>query len=339
VSATPAPRTVVVTGASAGLGRAVARRLAEDGHRIALVARGRAGLEAAAGEVHAAGGTALVLVCDVADAPALDDAASRAEQELGPIDVWINCAMTAAQGRVLDLPAADLRRVTEVTYLGSVHGVQSALRRMVPRDRGHVLQIGSALGVRAAPTQAPYSAAKHAIRGFCDAAAAELHHDGSRVRITLFSPPAMNTTHFGWVRATTRGAPRPFPPVVQPEAVAKQVAWAIEHPERSHVTIDAASVLAVPFGRTGVPVLGPVVGALFTAGLQTRSALRPRPDALHAPLDDVRDHGARGTFGGEARSRIPEARILRHPVASLAGTAVAVAALVAALRGRRTRGR
>lgn len=335
---TPDPvvrRAIVVTGASAGLGRATVRRLARDGHRIALVARGRAGLEAAAAEVRAAGGTALVLVCDVADAEALDDAATRAERELGPIDVWINCAMSTVQGRVVDTAAADIRRATEVTYLGSVHGLQSALRRMVPRDRGHVVQIGSALGTRAAPTQAAYSGAKHAIRGFCDAAAAELRHDGSRVRISLLLPPAMNTTHFGWVRTSTRGAPRPFPPLAQPEGVAEQIAWAIERPGRSRIVLDLASVLAVPFGRTDVPVLGPVVAALLAAGLQTRAARRPGPDNLRAPLDDLEDHGARGTFDREARTRIPEARLLRRPVASMVGGLAGVGGAAALVRRAR----
>lgn len=330
------PRTIVITGASAGLGRAVVRRLARDGHRIGLVARGRAGLEAAAAEVRAAGGEALVLPCDVADAVALDAAATRVELELGPVDFWINAAMTAVQGRVLDVPAAEIGRVTEVTYLGSVHGIQSALRRMVPRDRGHILQIGSALGVRAGPLQAGYSGAKHAIRGFCDAASAELRADGSAVSITILHPPAMNTTHFGWVRAHTRGAPRPFPPVVQPEAVAEQVAWALEHPRRSRVVVDLSTVLAIPFGRVDAPVLGPVVGALIAAGLQTRRARRAGPDALFAPLDDLEDHGARGPFDAEARGSLPEAVVVRRPGIA-AGVVAALAVGAAARRGRRSR--
>lgn len=333
-SAVPAPRTIVVTGASAGLGRAVVRRLARDGHRLALVARGRAGLRAAADEVEAAGGRALVLPCDVADADALDAAAIRAERELGPIDAWINCAMTAVQGRVVDTPAAELGRVTDVTYLGSVHGLQSALRRMVPRDRGHVLQVGSALGVRAAPLQAGYSGAKHAIVGFCDAARAELRADGSRVTITVLHPPAMNTTHFGWARAHTRGAPRPFPPAVQPEAVAEQVAWALDHPRRATVVVDLATALALPFGRTDAPIVGPTVGSLIARGLQTRAADDPaRPDALHAPLDDLEDRGSRGTLGREVRGRLPEAPLLRRPGRLAAGVAASVVtALVAARR-------
>lgn len=332
---TVAVRTVVVTGASAGLGRAVARRLAADGHRLGLLARGRAGLEAAAREVREAGGTALVLPCDVADADAVEAAADRVERELGPIDVWINAAMTTVQGGVLDVTAEELRRSTEVTYLGSAHGVVSALRRMVPRDRGHVVQIGSALGVRGAPLQGAYSGAKHAIRGFCDAASADLRADGSRVRITILSPPAMNTTHFTWVRAHTRGAPRPVPPVVQPAAVAEQVAWVLEHPRRSRVAVDAATAVSLTVGRTDTPVVGRVVGAVISRGLQTRAALRPRPDALFAPLDDDEDHGVEGPFGRESRSRIVEAPIVRRPVLS---GAVALATAGAALLVRRGRG-
>lgn len=325
-----APRTIVITGASAGLGRALVRRLARDGHRLGLVARGRAGLDAAAEEARAAGGEALVLPCDVADADALDAAATRTEAELGPIDVWINCAMTAVQGRVLDTSARELRRVTEVTYLGSVHGIQSALRRMVPRDHGQIVQVGSALGVRGAPTQAGYTGAKHAIRGFCDAARAELRVDGSAVTITLLYPPAMNTTHFDWVRASTRGGPRPFPPVVEPEAVAEQVAWALEHPRRSRIVVDATTVLAIAFGRTDAPLVGPVVGALVARGLQTRAARPPRPDALFAPLDDDRDHGSRGGFGRESRTRLPEAVVVRRPFASALVGAALLCGLVAA---------
>jgi NADP-dependent 3-hydroxy acid dehydrogenase YdfG len=269
-----------------------------------------------------------VLRCDVADADAVEAAAGRAELELGPIDVWINCAMNTAQGRVLDLEARDVRRATDVTYLGSVFGIQSALRRMVPRDRGHVVQIGSVLGYRAAPTEAPYAAAKHALRAFCAATSAELRLHGSRVRITTLVPPAMNTPHFGWVRATTRGAPRPFPPAVQPEAVADQVAWAIAHPRRSRIVLDLPTVLAIPLGRTDFPVTGPVVGWILARGLQTRAARPQALDALHAPLDDDTDHGARGAFGHLARSRLPEARLLRQPVRSTLGALSAAAALV-----------
>lgn len=322
------PRTIVVTGASAGLGRATVRRLARDGHRIALIARGLAGLQAAAEDVRAAGGTALVLQCDVADAAALEQAADRAERDLGPIEVWINCAMSTVQGRVLDLDARDVRRATDVTYLGSVFGIQSALRRMVPRDRGHVVQIGSVLGYRAAPTEAPYTGAKHALRAFCAATSAELRLQGSNVQITTLVPPAMNTPHFSWVRATTRGAPRPFPPAVQPEAVADQVAWAIAHPRRQRIVLDLPTVLAIPLGRTDFPVTGPLVGWILARGLQTRAARPPAPDGLHDPLDDDADVGARGSFGRLARTHLPEARLLRRPVASTVGLLAATGAVV-----------
>lgn len=331
---TVARRTVVVTGASAGLGRAVVRRLAADGHRIGLIARGRAGLQAAADEVRRAGGEALVLPCDVADAEAVEAAADRVERELGPIEVWVNAAMTTVQGRTLDVSADELRRSTEVTYLGSAHGVRAALRRMVPRDRGHVLQIGSALGVRGAPLQGPYSGAKHAIRGYCDAASAELRGAGSRVRITVFAPPAMNTTHFTWVRSHTRGAPRPVPPVVRPDVVAEQVAWALEHPRRSRIAVDLATVASLAVGRTDTPVVGRLVGAVVTRGLQTRAPAHPRPDALFAPLDDAEDHGVEGPFGRESRGGLVEAPLVRRPVMATLAVAATVGAVVAARRPR-----
>ncbi|MGX6450284.1 SDR family NAD(P)-dependent oxidoreductase, partial [Patulibacter sp. S7RM1-6] len=170
------------------------------------------GLEGAAADVRAAGGTPLVVPVDVADADAMEAAVGRIEDELGPIDAWVSGAMASVQAPTLDLTAEERRRVTEVTYLGALNGIVPVVRRMVERDRGHVVQIGSALGVRAAPPLALYSGAKHAVRGFLDALRAELRREGSAVRITLVLPPGMNTTHFGWARTRTPGAGRPFPP-------------------------------------------------------------------------------------------------------------------------------
>src|SRR5690349_18855727 len=185
---------VVITGASAGVGRATARAFGARGDHVALIARGRAGLESAAEEVRSTGGKALVLPCDVSDATAVEAAAARVEEELGPIDVWVNNAMTAVLGEVADTPAEEFRRVTEVTYLGSVHGAQSALRRMLPRDRGTIIQVGSALAFRGIPLQATYCGAKHAIEGFCESLRTELMHRKSGVRLIEVHLPGMNTT-------------------------------------------------------------------------------------------------------------------------------------------------
>src|SRR4051794_30506055 len=217
---------VVITGASAGVGRATARAFGARGAHVALIARGRAGLEAAAAEVRAAGGRALVLPCDVSDPDAVEAAAARAEAELGPIDVWVNVAMTAVLAEVADTSADEFRRVTEVTYLGSVHGAQAALRRMLPRDRGTILQVGSALGRRGIPLQATYCAAKHAVQGFTESLRTELLHRGSSIRLTVVQLPGLDTTQFSWVRARTRNTPRPVAPVYTPELAARTIVWA-----------------------------------------------------------------------------------------------------------------
>lgn len=199
--------TVVVTGASAGVGRAVVRAFAERGADVALLARGRDGLESAAREVEALGRRALVIPVDVADADAVEAAAATTEAQLGPIDVWINNAMVSVFSPVQDLTAAEVRRVTEVSYLGYVHGTLSALRRMRPRDRGTIVQVGSALAHRAIPLQAAYCGAKHAIEGFTESLRCELLHDHTRVRVTMVQLPAINTPQFSWVRSRLPGHP------------------------------------------------------------------------------------------------------------------------------------
>src|SRR4051812_2804024 len=210
------PDVVVITGASAGVGRATARAFGARGDRVALLARGRAGLEGAAAEVRAAGGVALAIVCDVSDADAVERAAQRVEAELGPIDVWVNNAMTAVLAEVIDTPPEEFRRVTEVTYLASVHGAQAALRRMLPRDRGAIVQAGSARAFRRIPLQPTYCAAKHAIEGFCETLHTELRHRGTKVRLVEVHLPGMNTTQFSWVRARVPRPPQPVPPIYQP---------------------------------------------------------------------------------------------------------------------------
>src|SRR3954468_17271853 len=227
-----AERVVVVTGASSGIGRATARMLGARGERVALLARGPVKLEAAAEEVRAAGGTALAVPVDVADAEAVEAAAARVEAELGPIDVWVNCAMTAVLAKTWEITPADFRRVTEVTYLGYVHGTLAALAHMRPRDRGVIVQVGSALSYRAIPLQASYCAAKFAIRGFTDALRTELLAEGSGVKLTMVQLPGLNTPQFTWVRTTLRRKPRPVPPVFQPEVAAAGIVAAADRPRR-----------------------------------------------------------------------------------------------------------
>ncbi|MDQ3897842.1 MAG: SDR family oxidoreductase, partial [Actinomycetota bacterium] len=227
-----AAAVAVVTGASAGVGRAAARAFAEGGYDVGLVARGRAGLEAAAKEVEAAGRRALVLPTDVADADAVDDAAAAVEDGLGPVDVWVNDAFTSVFAPFEAIEPAEFRRVTEVTYLGFAYATRAALRRMKPRNRGVIVQVGSALAYRGIPLQSAYCGAKHAIQGFTESVRTELLHDRSGVRITMVQLPALNTPQFSWVLSRLPRRPLPVPPIYQPVVAARAILWAARHPRR-----------------------------------------------------------------------------------------------------------
>src|SRR5581483_6766279 len=247
---------VVITGASAGVGRAAARAFAQHGvRRIGLLARGRAGLDATTRELADLGVQVCAVECDVADAPAVDAAASRIEEELGPIEVWVNNAMTAVFARVADTTAEEFRRVTEVTYLGFVHGTLAALQRMLPRDRGVVVQVGSALAYRGIPLQASYCGAKHAMVGFTESLRTELLHDHSGVQVTMVHLPAMNTPQFSWVRTRLRRHPQPVPPIYQPEVAAEAIVYAASHPRRREHFVGMPTVITV-LGNKLLPALG-----------------------------------------------------------------------------------
>jgi short-subunit dehydrogenase len=235
---------VVVTGASAGVGRAVAHAFARRGARIGLLARGEAGLRAAAREVETLGGAAFVRPTDVADFAQVDAAADEIEAAFGPIDVWVNNAMATVFARFLDVQPEEFRRATEVTYLGAVHGTMAALRRMVPRDRGTVVQVGSALSYRAIPLQAPYCGAKFAIRGFTDSIRTELLHEHSNVWITMVQLPAVNTPQFNWCRTKLPNHPQPVPPIFEPEVPAEAVYWAAHH-RRRELDVGLSAVKAI----------------------------------------------------------------------------------------------
>jgi NAD(P)-dependent dehydrogenase (short-subunit alcohol dehydrogenase family) len=329
-------RTVVITGASAGVGRATAHEFARRGDRVALIARGRAGLEATAAEVRELGGEPLVVECDVADPGAVERAAATVEERFGPIDVWINNAMTAVLGEVADTSPEEFRRVTEVTYLGQVHGTQAALRRMLPRDSGHVILVGSALGYRGIPLQATYCAAKHAVQGFFESLRTELLHRGSSVGLTIVQLPGLNTTQFGWVRLHVAMQPRPVPPVYQPEVAARAIAWAAEHPRRRELWVGASTVVTILGNR-----IAPWLADRYLARTGYDSQQTPEPagparqhtDYLDAPLPG--DHGSHGEFDAEAKERSPQLWLAEHRRALTAAGAGAAAAAGAAVLARR----
>jgi NADP-dependent 3-hydroxy acid dehydrogenase YdfG len=289
---------VVVTGASAGVGRAIAREFARHGATLGLLARSRDGLEGARRDVEQLGGRALAVMTDVSDHRQVEQAAARIEDELGPIDIWINNAMVSVLSPALEMTPDEYRRVTDVTYLGYVYGTLAALRRMVPRDRGVVVQIGSALGYRSIPLQSAYCAAKHAVQGFTESLRTELIHDGSRVHLTTVQLPAVNTPQFSWIRTRMPRHPQPVPPIYQPEVIARAVYWTAHHRRREF--------------SIGYPTIQAIIGDKFIPGWldyylayigydaqQTQEPVQPgRPDNLIGPLPG--DYGARGEFSHRA---------------------------------------
>ena len=301
---------VVVTGASAGVGRAVAVAFGRRGARVALLARGRDGLDAAAKEIEQAGGTALVLPTDVADPEQVEAAAAAAEDTFGPIDVWVNDAMTTVFAEFGDVNPDEFRRATEVTYLGTVWGTRAALRRMVPRDRGVVVEVGSALAYRGIPLQAPYCGAKHAIKGFTESVRCELRHNGSRVRVTMVQLPGLNTPQFDHCRTRVPGEPRPVPPVYQPEVAARAVVWAAHH-RRRELYVGASTALTVAANKT---VPGLVERYLARTNYDAQQADHPvdpnRRDNLFEPVPG--DAGAHGRFDDESHGRSPYTFLATH---------------------------
>src|SRR5438094_9404407 len=241
-----ASEVLVITGASAGVGRATARKFARHGAWIALLARGTDGLEAAQREVEELGGTAIVIPVDVANAEQVEAAAARIEIDLGKIDIWINNAMVSVFSPIKEMTPEEFRRVTEVTYLGCVYGTLAALKRMLPRDHGTIVQVGSALAYRGIPLQSAYCAAKHAIQGFCDSLRCELLHDKSGVRLTMVQLPALNTPQFGWVKSRLPRKAQPVPPIFQPEVAAEAICFAAHNPRREfYVGAPSVAVITV----------------------------------------------------------------------------------------------
>lgn len=325
------PQVVVVTGASAGIGRAVARRLAQRGVRVGLLARGQAGLNAAAADVRSAGGEALPISTDVSDYDAVDRAAGKVEERFGPIDGWINVAFTSVFAPFAQIEPDEYRRVTEVSYLGFVYGTMAALKRMRPRNSGVIVQVGSALGTRAIPLQSAYCGAKHAINGFTESLRTELLHEHSKVRVTVVQMPAVNTPQFRWVRSRLDNDPQPVPPIYQPEVAARGVVYALDHPRRKQYWVGASTVGTI-VGQRIAPAL--LDRYLARAGFDSQQTDRPanpnRPVNLWEPVDDLvgGDYGAHGTFDDRAHGRSAQFWLTRHR-RLLAGATITTGAVAA----------
>jgi short-subunit dehydrogenase len=304
------PEIVVITGASAGVGRATVREFAKRGAHIGLLARSEAGLEAARCEVESLGGRALIIPVDVAYYDQVETAATRVERELGPIDIWINDAMVSVFSPFQEMHPDEFRRVTEVTYLGTVYGTMAALRCMIPRNRGTIVQVGSALAYRSIPLQSAYCGAKHAIRGFTDSLRSELLHDNVEVHLTMVQLPALNTPQFDWVKSRLPRRPQPVPPIFQPEVAARGIYWAAHH-RRREVDIGLPSVKAIVANKIFPGYLDRYLARHGYDAQQTTEPADPnRPNNLWNPLPG--DFGAHGRFDERAQKHSGQLWITTH---------------------------
>jgi short-subunit dehydrogenase len=323
---------VMITGASAGVGRATAHSFAARGARLGLLARDRDALDETRAEVEAAGGRAVVLPADVADADAIERAAAELEQTFGPIDVWVNNAMVSVFSPAAEMTPEEFRRVTDVTYLGSVHGTLAALRRMRPRDRGAIVQVGSALAYRAIPLQSAYCAAKHAMQGFTESVRTELMHEGSHVHITMVQLPALNTPQFDWVRSRLPRRPQPVPPIYPPEVAAEAIVWAAAQRKRE-VNVGAPTLLAVVANKFVPGWLDRYLAQTGFQSQQTKELEDPdRPDNLFSPVPGL--HRTDGRFAERARRRDLEVWAVRHADGLIVAAATIGLAAMLAVRKR-----
>ena len=317
----------VVTGGTAGVGRATARLLADHGWDVAVLARGAERLDATRTDLEARGAHVLALEVDVADAGAVEDAAARVEDELGPVDVWINNAMATVYAPTWELDPHEFARATQVTYLGVVHGTLAALRRMRPRNRGTIVQVGSALSYRGIPLQSPYCGAKHAVKGFTESLRTELMHERSRVHVTMVHLPALNTPQFEWGRTKLRRHPQPVPPIFQPEVAAEAIVFAATHRRRELLV--AWPTVKTVWGNKLAPWLADLY--LARAGFDAQQTDEPvdpnRPDNLDAPAPG--DWAAHGSFDAQAKrsSALLRASLHRDALATAAGAALVVLGL------------
>jgi NAD(P)-dependent dehydrogenase (short-subunit alcohol dehydrogenase family) len=329
-------KVIVLTGASGGVGRATARKLGDQGCRVALIARGRAGLDAAGAEVEERGGEAIAIPLDVSDHAAVESAASLVEETFGPIDVWINDAMVTLYADFLEIEPEEFRRSTEVTYLGTVWGTRAALRRMVPRDRGRVVQVGSAMAYRGIPLQAPYCGGKHAIKGFTESVITELLHRGSRVTVGMVQLPGLNTTQFTWGRTKLDKQTQPVPPIYEPEVAARAIVHSAFHARRE-MWVGAPTFWTILAERIAPSLVDRYLAKTGVSSQQTDHPLDPEGhDNLFEPVDE--DRGAHGPFDDRAHQASPLLWTSRHRHA-VTGAGVLAAGLAVAGAASRAGGR
>jgi NAD(P)-dependent dehydrogenase (short-subunit alcohol dehydrogenase family) len=329
-------RVVVVTGASGGIGRATARAFAARGDKVALLARGVTGLEAARRDVEEAGGTALVLPTDVTDHEQVMDAAAQVEDRLGEIDVWVNVAFTSVFARFTDIEPDEFRRVTDVNYHGYVHGTRAALQRMLPRDRGTIVQVGSALAYRGIPLQSAYCGSKHALQGFHESLRTELLHDRSNVHVTMVQMPAVNTPQFSWVLSRLPHQAQPVAPIYQPEVAAKAVLFAADHPKRREYWVGGSTAGTLAVNAVAPGLLDRYLARTGFKGQQTSQPRDPeQPANLWHPADgeDGHDFGAHGIFDDRSTGRSAQLWASQHH-GTLGIAAVVTAAITTALLRR-----
>ncbi len=326
---------VAITGASAGVGRATVQEFARHGAKIGLLARGKAGLDGAKRDVERLGGKALVLPTDVGDAEQVEAAATVIEKQFGPIDIWVNDAMASVFSPVKEMEPEEYRRVTEVTYLGFVYGTMAALKRMLPRNRGAIVQVGSALSHRSIPLQSAYCAAKHAMVGFTDSLRCELIHDHSRVHVTVVQMPALNTPQFGWVKSRLKHKAQPVPPIYQPEVAARAIYWSAHH-NRREVWVGGPTLEAMIGEKFFPGILDHYLGRTGYKAQQTSELEDPaRPNNLWGPVDDTQDYGAHGKFDHLANPSSDELWLGLHRTKLILGGLAAVGLVYAAIRGNR----
>jgi NAD(P)-dependent dehydrogenase (short-subunit alcohol dehydrogenase family) len=327
-------KVAVVTGGTAGVGRATVRELAGRGYDVAILARGAAGLQGAAADVRKAGRRALPVPADVADYEAVRQAAAQAESELGELDLWVNVAFAGSLAFAWDTSIDEFRRMTEVTYYGQVHGTLAALERMRPRDRGVIINVGSAMAYRSIPLQATYCGAKHAIKGFTESVMCELAHEKSKVRLCMVQLPGLNTPQFNWNLSKMPGHPRPVPPVFQPELPARAIAYLAEHPRRN-MWVGVSTAYTILGERLAPRLLDWYLGRTGVKSQQTDQDLPRLGSNLFEPRDQTEDQGAHGAFGDRAHAADPQLWLSAHRRAVLATVAAAGAAAGAVASRRR----